>query len=371
MLVPPKTLPVVYSGLTPFINNKILERAFMSQYPGGEALTVMAEKLIAAGYEFMTIDHYLKQDCKRPALLISDMASGQDSATGLIPAICMSLESPIVSYRYYHQLDRRTRRFHKVWDWPGVAPRVRDRDRRFLPNAWPTTAQPLPVLVPWQERRFLTVVSSNKRAMQRRWQPFGVTQPQRWVRDLLIDLDCNYIRSVDPWMKSELYLERLRAINHFARYDDFDLYGNGWDTLRTEPEQQVGEQIARSWRGPIQNKGQTLAQYRFYLCFENTAFPGYLTEKLFDCFFSGVIPVYLGDPDIHRRVPQAAFIDARRFSSYQELDDYLQSITPAVARDYLEAARQFLQSEAFQPFTGVALVNTIVTTLNQIYEQYR
>jgi hypothetical protein len=203
-----------------------------------------------------------------------------------------------------------------------------------------------------------------------------VTQPQRWLRNLAINLDASYIKAIDPWMRSELYLERLQAINHFARHNDFDLYGPGWDRFRTQPEQQVGKQIARSWRGPIgyqsnpYDKRNLIAQYRFYLCFENTAFPGYLTEKLFDCFFSGVIPVYLGDPDIHQRVPQGTFIDVRQFGSYQELDEYLQSVTPAIARDYLDAARQFLESDAFQPFTADGLAEAIATSLNQIYNQY-
>jgi len=376
--MPSKKLPVVFSGLAPFMNNKILDRVLMSQYSAaGLALTLMAERAVAAGYEFMSIDRYLKQDSKRRALLISDMATGQDSSTGLIPSVCMSLESPLVAYRYYNQLSRRTQKFFKVWDWPGVVTRVPDRQRRFLPNAWPTTAKWAPSLVPWERRRFLATVCTNKRALQWRWQHFEILKPHQWIRDMLINLDLTYIRSCDPWIQSvELYLERLRAISYFAHHQDFDLYGGGWDTLRTEAERSASVQIAQSWRGKLRNhlyetKAEILRQYRFYLCFENTVFPGYLTEKVFDCFFSGVIPIYLGDPDVQQRVPSDAFIDARQFQSYPELDAYLQAVTPSRAQDYLEAARQFLLSEAFRPFTADAFADTVLAALNEVYAQYQ
>lgn len=368
-----KTLPVVFSGLAQFMNNKILDRTFMAQYPGGESGTVWAERVISAGYEFMTIDHYYQKNAKRPALLISDMATGLDSSTGLIPTLCMSLESPIVASRYYHHLARKTRPFHKIWDWAGVAERISDSNRRFVPSAWPTTAKQLRTGLPWQNRRFLTLVSSNKRALQWQQPSFSLAAPHRWARNWVSNLRTTYIKAVDPWMKSELYLERLQAIDYFARYQDFDLYGIGWDSLRTAAERSVGAQISQAWRGDLLygNKLETLSNYQFYLCFENTAFPGYLTEKLFDCFFGGVIPVYLGDPDIQQRVPTAAFIDARQFNSYPELDGYLRSITPSIAQDYLEAAQLFLKSEAFHPFTADALANTIVTTLNEVDRQYQ
>ena len=367
-----KVLPVVFSGLAPFMNNKILDRSFMAKYPGGEAGTVWAERIVSAGYEFMTIDRYYYQDRKRPALLISDMASGVDKSSGLIPALCMSLESPIVASRYYHHIARKTRPFQKIWDWAGAARRIPDAAGRFMSNAWPTTANRSTTFVPWKNRRFLTLISSNKRALQWNRHPFSLVEPHRWARNLVSNFNTTYIKTVDDWMKSELYLERLQAISYFARYQSFDLYGSGWNILQSKAERSVRDQIARSWRGKLhKNKIEFLTNYQFYLCFENTSFPGYLTEKIFECLFSGVIPVYLGDPDIQKRVPAEAFIDARHFSSYSELDDFLQSVTPALANDYLDAARQFLESDSFYPFTAEALADTILFTMNEVCALYQ
>ena len=48
----------------------------------------------------------------------------------------------------------------------------------------------------------------------------------------------------------------------------------------------------------IVHKVDGLADYMFSIAFENGRQPGYFTEKLLDCFATGTIPVYHGDPYI-------------------------------------------------------------------------
>jgi hypothetical protein len=367
-----KKIPVVYAGLDPFMNNNVLNREFMSKFPGGESLTIFAQGIIDAGFEFMTIDLYKKSIPKKPAFLISDMALGVDESTGLIPAFCMSLESPIVANRYYHQLNKKTRQFYKVWDWSGVSTRIFNSKNRFLQNAWPTNSKINEFsAMQWHKRRYITIVCTNKQAFEWHWKKFSLSKPQFILRSFVSNVITSYIKNVDPWMNSNLYLERLKAISYFSQYDDFDLYGKGWDKLSKNTERQIGNQINKVWKeSSLISKEQILSNYRFYLCYENTEFPGYLTEKIFDCFFSGVIPVYLGDPEIKMRIPKETFIDVRDFSSFQELDNYLRSMTTSVANDYLEAAREFINSDKFFAFTADNLKKTIVSTINEIYLQY-
>ena len=45
---------------------------------------------------------------------------------------------------------------------------------------------------------------------------------------------------------------------------------------------------------PVANKFDVMTQYRFALCFENDLYPGYITEKVFDPWISGAIPLYWG-----------------------------------------------------------------------------
>lgn len=49
---------------------------------------------------------------------------------------------------------------------------------------------------------------------------------------------------------------------------------------------------------PIKNKIEGLKDYCFSFAIENSKEPGYYTEKIFDCFLTGTIPIYFGDPCI-------------------------------------------------------------------------
>jgi len=49
---------------------------------------------------------------------------------------------------------------------------------------------------------------------------------------------------------------------------------------------------------PIGDKEEGLCDYMFSVAIENAEYSGYFTEKILDCFATGTIPVYLGDPDI-------------------------------------------------------------------------
>lgn len=60
--------------------------------------------------------------------------------------------------------------------------------------------------------------------------------------------------------------------------DHLDLYGIGF---REIPKKEDG-----------------LRNYMFSVAHENATYPGYFTEKILDCFASGTIPIYRGDPEI-------------------------------------------------------------------------
>ncbi|RDU64628.1 hypothetical protein CQA53_07700 [Helicobacter didelphidarum] len=50
--------------------------------------------------------------------------------------------------------------------------------------------------------------------------------------------------------------------------------------------------------GRVGNKIEWLRDYKFNICFENSSNPGYLTEKLFDAYAAGCVPIYWGDTSL-------------------------------------------------------------------------
>ncbi len=154
--------------------------------------------------------------------------------------------------------------------------------------------------------------------------------------------------------KGEIYTERRRAIQYFNQHPAlFDLYGPDWEKEKFS-----------SYRGVVENKIEVLKKYKFSICYENTAcMNGYITEKIFDCFLAGVVPVYLGAPNILEVVPANCFIDKRNFPSYKELHNYLLSITEDEFNLYLENIKLYLASEKARAYTCDNFARQIASAL--------
>ena len=122
-------------------------------------------------------------------------------------------------------------------------------NKKFFKFYYPELKPLLPDLPPFHQRKLLTQISGNKKSRH----------PQ------------------------ELYSERVNVIRFFeARPEaDFEFYGFGWE--------QEGFQ---NYRGCVDNKLETLKHYRFSICYENMRdVHGYITEKIFDSFAAGTIPI--------------------------------------------------------------------------------
>ncbi|CAM4332885.1 glycosyltransferase family 10 [Paenibacillus alkaliterrae] len=151
----------------------------------------------------------------------------------------------------------------------------------------------------------------------------------------------------------ELYSERLRAIRFFETHhpEDFELYGFAWDQADFP-----------SYRGTIKEKGDILSRYKYAVCFENMAHVnGYITEKIFDCFRAGCVPVYLGAANITDYVPEGAFIDFRKFNGYEQLYIFLKQITEEQYHVYMEHIDRYLKSSLYaERFSKEAFSQTVV-----------
>jgi|SRR5579862_49119 len=143
--------------------------------------------------------------------------------------------------------------------------------------------------------------------------------------------------------KGCLYEERKNAIRFFETIGEegFEFYGRNWDPA-----------LYKSYRGPIADKIQTIKNYRFSICYENSsACKGYVTEKIFDCFAAGSIPIYWGAPNIEHYVPKDCFIDRRDFASMEDLYLFLKNMTEQEYAGYIQRIRSYLDSKKAQLFS--------------------
>jgi len=62
-------------------------------------------------------------------------------------------------------------------------------------------------------------------------------------------------------------------------------------------------------------------EYKFFLCFENSEYPGYTTEKLPNAYISGTVGIYWGNPVVDRDFNTKAFVNYYDHGSIQALVD--------------------------------------------------
>lgn len=167
--------------------------------------------------------------------------------------------------------------------------------------------------------------------------------------------------------RGDLYIKRYEDIKWFEKkiIDDFDLYGVGWQSFRRNNNffnkvifkflnrllPHNSNLINKSNRGKIKKKN-ILYNYKFSICYENSSsYNGYITEKIFDAFFYGNIPIYLGAPNITKYIPSNCFIDRRRFKDQKSLHNYLVTMNDDRIFQYKKNILKFLKSNKAKSFS--------------------
>jgi len=181
---------------------------------------------------------------------------------------------------------------------------------------------------------------------------------------------------------NDLYVKRREAIRWFERHhsEDFDLYGVGWDRYRFSgpifiralnrvpylPQlfAKLIKQTYPSYKGMVDNKKEVMEKYKFSICYENAKdISGYITEKIFDSFFAGCVPIYWGADNILDYVPKECFIDKRDFDSYEELYQYIKNISDEEYLQYLVNIETYLNSEQAFQFKSEGYVESVVSVV--------
>ena len=316
------------------------------------------------GLEIMTADQVAVRGINpRDVTVISyDWPPTTDTlvSQGARLGILTSLEPPVIAWELYYHLRRISGRFPHTVLFEGGRQRAATTTQFHTLN-FPQVRRPMPISwLEWQDRRFLVSVNSNKAIVRSFSRVFDRPREVSLKRELAS-------RIYSP-IAADLYLERLRVAAQFAGRADFDVFGQGWHRRHPAVPWRLHEAILRAYRGPVAEKLETLSHYRFSLCLENSAFEGYVSEKIFDCFFVGTIPIYLGAPDIQRVIPTDTFIDLRKFTSYRELESYLDGLMQDELRmrRYVDAAQDFVRSKAYRPFTEECFAQQLVELLARV-----
>ncbi|KAF9958016.1 4-alpha-L-fucosyltransferase [Mortierella alpina] len=103
-------------------------------------------------------------------------------------------------------------------------------------------------------------------------------------------------------------------------------YGACRNNIRIPAKFEEPNKPGKSW---VAIKHETLAGYPFVLAAENSNCIGYISEKIYDAFAVGAIPIYMGAADIAKFVPEGSFINAEEFKDFDDLAKYIMTVDRA------------------------------------------
>lgn len=127
------------------------------------------------------------------------------------------------------------------------------------------------------------------------------------------------------------------ALKGYKR-DILDIYGRNWpQEIKTH-----GQSRGQGWR---EKKLDILDNYHFNLCFENTNWPYYCTEKIWHSIQGQCLPVYYGKGNrIYDDFPKDSFLDYANYDSVESLFDHIENMSISEFRERLAACTSAFNS---------------------------
>ena len=147
--------------------------------------------------------------------------------------------------------------------------------------------------------------------------------------------------------RGENYSLRRKAVNEI---DSIDLFGFGWSKSKANKSKNILIELLKfihnpgpisfscaryyfgnplSYMGSVVDKIETMSKYQISIVIENCT--NYMSEKIFDSFFSGTIPVYVGPNLDNFGIPSHLYVKAEH-----SIDGIREAMEIASKKNYTE-----------------------------------
>lgn len=318
------------------------------------AMKEARKRLSKMGYKLFPINSSNSSNHKSEDCIIISVDGFQHIKNSFLPqenvkkVIHFFSEAPMIGMRYFSK-PYQNRVFDNadvvfVQDKSYLLPKYRE-DKRVNVFRYPHAHHHINhELFNTANRKFLMAICANK--------AFGMKQVIGKVARGI-----NPTQHFNRW----LYRKRSNLIHYFAKNQSIDVYGSDWDKRYLALSHYSYPLENSSWKGRIPgSKFPVMCRYDFCLCIENSRFPGYITEKIFDCFAVGTIPIYYGAEDVKDYLPSETFIDLSEFQSNDDLMLHLRSMPDKMKANYRESIKSYLEDEPNDQFSPNKYINQII-----------
>lgn len=162
----------------------------------------------------------------------------------------------------------------------------------------------------------------------------------------------------------ENYSKRLKIAKFYNKFHpkDLTLYGGrGWNKYKIN----IYKGIC-----PKNILPHIFRSHKFNYCYDNwNNNIHYISEKIQRCFNNLCVPIYLGCKNITDYIPADTFIDARNFSSIEDIHAYISTMDEETWMGYINAIRRFILSDQAKKFTRENLAKRLVETVEEVLKE--
>ena len=130
-------------------------------------------------------------------------------------------------------------------------------------------------------------------------------------------LDLEKIKKQKTKFCAFIYSNNVPFRNNFfkklSKYKKVDAPGNSMNNISPftkSNERFIPGHVKTDWQ---KEKIEFLEDYKFAISFENTQYPGYTTEKIYHPMLANCIPIYWGNPLVHRDFNTKSFLNYHDF----------------------------------------------------------
>lgn len=369
----------ICTDISAFQKNKILDGQYARRFPGAgwvsEFLPMAGKRNIDVATGDVALAKVEKGEWDAKDIMVIQELFAHHAKElimlGARPFILSAFESPLIAYDFYDGLREISENFPHRLLFPGAFGLTSgngQNHRAYFPNF---DLNDIKKPVAWNRRKFIVMVAANKFWRENFSIPFYLS-PLKYAKWLTFQMQMLTSATRKYAVKHELQSKRLEAIECFGQKGRLDLFGHGWQERARMPDNlrsRLDTVLYNLSPKPCRDKTSTVSGYKFAVCFENTVYPGYITEKIIDCFAAGVIPIYLGAPDIEKYIPQETFIDTRKFSSWQDLDEKLVNVSEFEGTKMINAGRKFLKSREGRKYSYSGFAEYIDCILSKELEK--
>jgi hypothetical protein len=109
---------------------------------------------------------------------------------------------------------------------------------------------------------------------------------------------------------------KTKFCNMVVSNSDGKVRNTFFDKINSIKKVDSGGKYKNNLDGPVKDKLEFISEYKFSLAFENSSYPGYVTEKLIQPMLVGSIPIYWGCPKIGQEFNVRSFINVHDYPNW-------------------------------------------------------